>query len=310
MKVKEAMADTPLTVREKEEQINKENLYPLLSVLVESEEQLLAVEEFFKGEAQRQEKIRLFRVYLDVGVSGGLMPSKEIRAVCENLQRKNIEVFYALPHIFREEAAVRLKEAYSEFYAAGMDGVLVRNYEEIQFLKEQRFDKQIILDHNLYVFNQSGKHFFQAQGLREFTAPLELNAKELAQLGIENAELIIYGHLPVMISAQCITKTVQKCRGESGICMLTDRYQNQFPVKNYCSLCYNVMYNTSALYLADYTETIEKLAPKSVRLQFTVERKEQTLEILKQADLHLAGKRTADTSQSVYTRGHFKRGII
>ena len=95
-----------------------------------------------------------------------------------------------------------LKEAYSEFYAAGMDGVLVRNYEEIQFLKEQRFDKQIILDHNLYVFNQSGKHFFQAQGLREFTAPLELNAKELAQLGIENAELIIYGHLPVMISAQ------------------------------------------------------------------------------------------------------------
>lgn len=310
MKVKEVMADTPLAARKKEAQINKENLYPLFSVLVESKEQLLALEEFFKGEAQRQEKSRLFRVYLDVGISGGLMPSKEIRAVCENLQCKNIEVFYALPHIFREEAAVRLKEAYSEFYAAGMDGVLVRNYEEIQFLKEQRFDKQVILDHNLYVFNQSGKHFFQAQGLREFTAPLELNAKELAQLGIENAELIIYGHLPVMISAQCITKTVQKCRGESGICMLTDRYQNQFPVKNYCSLCYNVMYNTSALYLADYTETIEKLAPKSVRLQFTVERKEQTLEILKQADLHLAGKRTADTSQSAYTRGHFKRGII
>ena len=64
--------------------------------------------------------------------------------------------------------------------------------------------KKLILDHNLYIFNQSSRAFWVQHGVSEMTAPLELNARELGNLGLTNMELPVYGYLPVMISAQCI----------------------------------------------------------------------------------------------------------
>ncbi len=92
--------------------------------------------------------------------------------------------------------------------------------------------------------------------------------------------------------------------------MLTDRYKNLFPVKNYCSLCYNVIYNTAPLYLADLTEEIRTLCPKSLRFAFTVETKERTLEILEKAGQDLTGETKNTASHFSYTRGHFRRGIL
>ena len=82
-----------------------------------------------------------------------------------------------------------------------VNGILIRNYESYQFLKEHGFDKKIILDHNLYIFNQSSRAFWVQHGVSEMTAPLELNARELGNLGLTNMELPVYGYLPVMISA-------------------------------------------------------------------------------------------------------------
>ena len=46
------------------------------------------------------------------------------------------------------------------------------------------------------------------------TAPLELNYNELREVGLESSELVVYGHVPMMVSAQCVTKTVAGCRKE------------------------------------------------------------------------------------------------
>ena len=250
------------------------------------------------------------KVYVDFGISGGILPGEEILDLCRKIKERGAEIFLAMPHILRDKALGYLEEHYQMFYDSSMDGVLVRNLEGIEFLKEHKFDKQMILDHNLYIFNLYGKTFFRSLGFSKFTAPLELNRTELIKLGLESAEMVIYGHLPVMISTQCIARTTGKCKKSSKVLTLKDRYGHAFPVRSYCTLCYNVIYNTSAIYLADRREELLQTKAECLRLQFTIENREQMQEILTSVETELSGaaKETFDGGQ--FTRGHFTRGIL
>jgi putative protease len=68
--------------------------------------------------------------------------------------------------------------------------------------------------------------------------------------------------------------------------------------------CYNLIYNPECLSLLDGGDTVEKLKPQAVRLDFTFETGEETERILKSA----TGAGGAVTGTG-YTRGHFKRGV-
>ena len=112
-----------------------------------------------------------------------------------------------------------------------------------------------------------------------------------------------------MVSAGCIQKTSASCDGKSGVLTISDRYQKQFAVRRYCRDCYNVMYNSAPLFLADKAEEIKSLRPAEIRLDFTMEKKEQVREICKiYADAFMKGRRMEPQIQE-YTRGHFKRGV-
>ena len=232
-----------------------------------------------------------------------------VREFFEKLRESGVGVFPAMPHIFRQNAADQYEREFGWIQSFPMDGILVRNYDTIQFLREHGFDKPVILDHNLYVFNRYGKRFWREDGTAEFTAPLELNEGELSRLGISDAELIVYGHIPVMLSAQCLVNTASGCTGKPGITFLTDRYKKKFPVRNCCRFCYNIIYNSEPLYLGAQAERIRALCPKRLRLQFSTESGRETSEILELADRAFAssGEIVPDFS---YTQGHFKRGII
>ena len=134
-----------------------------------------------------------------------------VREFFEKLRESGVGVFPAMPHIFRQNAADQYEREFGWIQSFPMDGILVRNYDTIQFLREHGFDKPVILDHNLYVFNRYGKRFWREDGTAEFTAPLELNEGELSRRGISDAELIVYGHIPVMLSAQCLVNTASGC---------------------------------------------------------------------------------------------------
>ena len=56
--------------------------------------------------------------------------------------------------------------------------------------------------------------------------------------------MIIYGYYPMMISAQCLKKTCERCEKKTDIATLTDRYKEQIPTKTVCDFCYNVIYNS------------------------------------------------------------------
>ena len=97
-------------------------------------------------------------------------------------------------------------------------------------------------------------------GIARGTASVELNDRELARIGIEEQVFIAYGYQPVMISAGCIQKTSASCDGKGGVLSISDRYQKKFAVRRYCRDCYNVMYNSAPLFLADKAEEVHALA--------------------------------------------------
>ena len=90
------------------------------------------------------------------------------------------------------------------------------------------------------IFNQKAKEELKDLGIGQGTAPVELNDRELAELGIEEQAFIAYGYQPVMVSAGCIKKTSASCDGKGGVLTISDRYQKEFTVRCYCRDCYNV----------------------------------------------------------------------
>ena len=219
-----------------------------------------------------------------------------------------VQYFLAMPYIFRENTIKRYEKMYTEIEKK-YDGILIRNWESYAWLKRHVYQKEIRSDYNLYIFNQKAKEELKDLGIGQGTAPVELNDRELAELGIGEQAFIAYGYQPVMVSAGCIKKTSASCDGKGGVLTISDRYQKEFTVRCYCRDCYNVMYNSAPLFLADKAEEIRKLMPAQIRLDFTVENKEQVREICKiYMNAFTEGKKMEPQIRE-YTRGHFKRGV-
>lgn len=213
------------------------------------------------------------------------------------------EIYLVMPYIFRERTRKQYEAAYNRIFGAGWDGILIANYESFAFLKEHGYTGRIMTDYNLYEFNQESRKFWKEKGVFEFTAPVELTERELQNLRVKDGEVIVYGYLPMMISAGCIQKTTRGCLKKSGQTTITDRYRNPFVVKNECDYCYNILYNYVPLYLGDRMEEVYQIGPGRIRLMFTTERQQEVRQIL---SAYFEGK---ELPEGTYTRGHWKRGI-
>lgn len=268
------------------------------SVLVENKEQLSAVCAYL--EKRETENIKIARIYAESNIF-----QEDIPGYIEKLKKKKIEFYLALPHVFRKGSAERIEKCISRFSEKELDGVLIRNWEQYTLLCQLQFDKKVISDDNLYVFNRFSKEFMKKAGFSEFTAPAELNESELKILGLETAELTVYGYRPVMISAQCIMKTRGKCTKNSSFTQMKDRIGEEFLVQNRCDECYNIVYNSAPLYLGTQKVKIQKLSPKRLRIRFGAERKEEVKKVLEQAIDAFGEKPQFD-----YTQEHFKRGVL
>lgn len=213
------------------------------------------------------------------------------------------EIYLVMPYIFRERTRKQYEAAYNRIFGGGWDGILIANYESFAFLKEHGYTGRIMTDYNLYEFNQESRKFWKEKGVFEFTAPVELTERELQDLRVKDGEVIVYGYLPMMISAGCIQKTTRGCLKKSGQTTITDRYRNPFVVKNECDYCYNILYNYVPLYLGDRMEEVYQIGPGRIRLMFTTERQQEVRQIL---SAYFEGK---ELPEGTYTRGHWKRGI-
>lgn len=249
------------------------------------------------------------RVYLDCNAIDGVWKNDSITSLIDRAHEKEKEIYFCMPHVFREDTIQKYTEHYEHVFGQAWDGVMIRNYESHMFLREHHFNNQIVTDYNLYQFNTYAKNFWMNEQVEATTAPLELNYRELQDIGLENSELVVYGYLPMMVSAQCIRKTSEGCQKQKGSLTFKDRYQKTFTVKNQCDYCYNIIYNTAPLVLTDQRQEIESLNAKALRLHFTIEDRKTMKDILRLYEDVFVNGNCSKEPDIEFTRGHFKRGI-
>lgn len=215
-----------------------------------------------------------------------------------------------LPHIFRTEAELYLGSHSRELRDAGFDAFVLRSMEEIVFLRELGLGEvPMVFDANLYALNHLAEMLLRRLGAARLTLPLECNSRELKALDCSHGELIAYGYLPAMVSAQCILRTTDKCRKQPKLLYMKDRTGKQLPVKNHCRFCYNTIYNPSPLSLLGQESLAERLAPAVLRLQFTMESAQQTRAVIDAYAEHFRYGKDTPVPFDDFTRGHMKRGV-
>ncbi|MCX4268586.1 MAG: DUF3656 domain-containing protein [Lachnospiraceae bacterium] len=247
-------------------------------------------------------------IYLDAGE----FSAAEIKRYREQFPKK--QFYCMLPPVFRDLEQAWLEQEYELLLQAGIDGFVVRNLDELSFVREKNRERKesvsIRFDSTLYGFNSESMRVFEEQWKAEWiTLPLELNGKELAQIADQKSELIVYGYLPMMVSAQCIMKNKKGCKKQAGILTLTDRYHNEFIVKNRCKFCYNKIYNCKPLSLLSAKKEVDRIAPAAVRLDFTLESVAEMTEILSKFIQAYRKNRIFLEEPFAFTRGHLKRGV-
>lgn len=244
------------------------------------------------------------RIYLDSHIAEG----RELEKMIERVKQSQKECFLVIPRIVRARAKAWMKGQTAFWEKAGLDGFMVSSMEGLCFLKENLRSPVIIGDHTLYAWTKEAEAEWKDWGLSALTAAAELNGKELKSRGLDGMELIVYGYLPMMVTAQCLHRSSAGCIRKREDLQLKDRKGNLFLVRNYCRECYNILYNSTPLSLADVFKQAVSCRPKAARLVFTVEGREETKKVLDYFEGVAAGQ-TVSGCPFDYTRGHWKRGV-
>ena len=236
-----------------------------------------------------------------------------LRKLSEDIDRVHAsgkKAFYVFPFIFRQQTSLFYEKIMPELKKLPLDGIMVRSLDEIAFIKEWgNGNWQMVSDSNLYTYSNEAAEYFYRLGMIQDTIPVELNRKEILRRENSRSEMIIYGRLPLMITAQCIHKNTLGCMHQPKVLNLKDRYSVHFPVKNFCSECYNVIYNSLPVCLLKEDVTVKKIAPAALRLSFTTETEEETEQILTiYGDIYKNGAILGQMPMEC-TNGHFKRGV-
>ena len=229
----------------------------------------------------------------------------------EKIHAAKKKAFFVFPTVFRKRTSDFYDEKKELFSSLGLDGVVVKSYDAIEYVQQHLAGIDMIFDQNIYTYNNRAIKLFEKYRPIRITAPYELNRKELEYRNNANSEIVIYGNLSLMTSAQCVHANTGKCDKNPCVTYLKDRYGKYFPVKNNCIECYNTVYNTTPLMLFGYEKELRKAGFTAFRLAFTTETVDEVKEILRiyKAVFLTGEKQLKDVYSGEYTNGHYKRGV-
>lgn len=244
---------------------------------------------------------KLSMIYLDSMIFDQKDFVSELSYWVDRIHKAEKKVALRLPVIFRRHTAEFFESIKIELKSLPLDGMVVRNHEEIFFVSTHFPEMTMIADYNLYTYNDLAKYSYENLGISYTTIPLELNQKEIRGRDNANSEMVIYGYYPLMVTANCVHKNTTNCDKVSGVHFLKDRYNVLFPVKNFCNACYNIIYNSVPTCLFKEQDKLEKMNIRRMRLDFTIERGDEITNVL----ARLEGRGT----EIECTKGHYKRGV-
>lgn len=212
------------------------------------------------------------------------------------LTKRNKKVYLMLPTIFRADSSDYFVSIAKELDKVSFDGFVVKNYEELYLTENLFTGRKVILDHNMYTFNDVSKSAFFEHGVSGDTVPLELNSREIMHRNNIGSQMIVYGYYPLMTTANCVHKNTKGCDKKQKLIYLKDRYNKSFAVCNNCKECYNTIYNSLPTMLTKNISKLKEAGIRSFRYSFTIETPKQI-------------KAVMDDKVAEYTNGHYKRGV-
>ena len=300
-----------------------------LDVLVTTRSQLDAVMSVMSSGAA------FGRLYIDYGLVPVL--NSDTR-VYESVKSGIPEIFLSLPSVMRDRIirgrgyddhgeAHRLYDEIGQTVndTSFIKGILVHNIDELGFAIDRFPDKDIVTDAHVYAHNPYAAAYLESlPNVKGYTCPYELNRKGLFESQTDaESTLIVYGYIPMMISAGCVYRTYDRCRydrttdafsdTDASYMMLRDRKGMLFPVVTDCRICANKIYNERPLCLYDTvkkeTDSDGRHISDRYRIDLTIEDHDDSLKILtgfvrmdRESDELFAGMPT--------TTGHMKRGAM
>ena len=214
----------------------------------------------------------------------------------KSLTKRNKKVYLMLPTIFRADSSDYFVSIAKELDKVSFEGFVVKNYEELYLTENLFTGKKVIIDHNMYTFNDVSKSAFFEHGVSGDTVPLELNSKEIMHRNNIGSQMIVYGYYPLMTTANCVHKNTKGCDKKQKLIYLKDRYNKSFAVCNNCKECYNTIYNSLPTMLTKNISKLKEAGIRSFRYSFTIETPKQI-------------KAVMDDKVAEYTNGHYKRGV-
>lgn len=214
----------------------------------------------------------------------------------KSLTKQNKKVYLMMPTIFRADSSDYFVSIAKELDKVSFEGFVVKNYEELYLTENLFTGKKVILDHNMYTFNDVSKSAFFEHGVSGDTVPLELNSKEIMHRNNIGSQMIVYGYYPLMTTANCVHKNTKGCDKKQKLIYLKDRYNKSFAVCNNCKECYNTIYNSLPTMLTKNISKLKEAGIRSFRYSFTIETPKQI-------------KAVMDDKVAEYTNGHYKRGV-
>ena len=181
------------------------------------------------------------------------------------------KVCFSLPRVFRQTTTEQMRTYLEDTLKDGIpwDAIYLNNINQIGVIPDSITDIDLIYASSFYQWNSDScreiislDHSTPKERIyREL--PLELSGKECLDLLGDSSEMkgecLVYGRFPVMLSAQCVKKTMGRCNGIEEIYQLEDRRRRHLPMSSHCSSdwvdpsmgsgdglsCYNMIWSDS-----------------------------------------------------------------
>ena len=231
-----------------------------------------------------------------------MISNEDIIRIIEMAHDRNVKCYIGLPRIANKFKTF-INNNINNWIEHGVHGFLIRSIAWITYLKDMGYTGEIISDYNCYAYNNMAASFIEQSGVTSMIVPVELNEKEIKKLKLRDSELIVYGKIPLMITANCIDKSTKGChRPNSAFTTLKDRKNARLPVLTCCRYCYNLIYNSVPIYLADKNIIPDNYNISFIGIVFSDENRNDVRNIM---DNVIHGRQ----AEFEFTRGHFTRGV-
>ena len=221
--------------------------------------------------------------------------------------------FAVLPRVYRTQDEPILRALLEDGIKRGVTGVSLANLGHLSLVRG--LDAALHGDWALNVYNSAALAFWKEQGLSSACISFELRDAQIRDLSkCLPCEAIVYGHLPLMLTENCLNANESGCRyfkerpvsvPADGACAsapeLTDRRGEHFPVLRAWG-CRSEIENGKILYLADKARDWQSLGLRYACLRFTTESPEDCVQMLRAYH-----GEAVDAPENI-TRGLFYRG--